>query len=265
MRGIKGQVEKKIDKEKAKSGFSWGVKIAAVVAPVAVLLLILAMLFPKQPIEVVEQVAVTKVAVTQVIAVTKVVAVTQVLPTETPLPTSTPIPTVTPTPTPPPVCPLRGKLKDGKHVTCYTCYQCDVSKRACDYGNGVWQCEVRFDETKPGYYTMEQEKFLADLILWENLTQSLPTPVDPIKTPVPAEVLPQVPFTGAILCNTSRICEDGKVREFTCFGWNPDAGGWIWVNIEISGVGPKNNVPIGALVEASEAAGFGLNTWKYTP
>lgn len=41
---LRGNEDGKLDKEKAKSGFSWGVKIAAVVAPLVVLLLIVAVL-----------------------------------------------------------------------------------------------------------------------------------------------------------------------------------------------------------------------------
>lgn len=253
-----GERELKVEREKAKGGFSWGLNIAAVVAPIVVLLLILVVLLPKQPIEVVEQVAVTQVAVTQVVM--EQVVVTQVLPTETPLP---PTPTITNTPTPPPRCPLRGKLNDGRYVTCYYCYQCDASKRTCDYGNGVWQCEVRYDETRPGYYTVEQEKFLAGLIFWENLTQPPPTPVYVPKTRVPAEILPQVPFKGIILCNNPWICEDGKIREFTCFGWNAQPDGEVWVNLYVSDLGPVNNVSLNHLVDASKAAGFGIDSWVH--
>lgn len=209
------------------------------------------------PVEVVKEV---EKPVVQTVVVEKEVPVA-------PSPMQVPTPTTTNSPTPPPKCPLKGKLKDGRHVVCYACYMCELSEknRWCPGEKSGRVCEIRLDPPQTdGYYLMIEKEFYENLLWWENLTEAPMVPDNKI-TPVPAETLPQFPFSGVILCNDSWLCEDGKTREFVAFGSTQDPGGWIYLNLEIVVLGPKNDVPLEVIIEASEAAGFGLNTWQHTP
>lgn len=169
-----------VDREKAKGGFSWMVRIGQTIGALVVFLLVLWAVssFSKPgPAGSPEQVVVEKVVITErEVQVTEVVEkVVVVPPTETPVrststplptnpppPTSTLLPTLTPIPLMPtpvpeseiPECPFEGKLADGRILTGFGWY----------WDNGVRRYNLIIDGE--GESNGVSEHWLVEHLVW---------------------------------------------------------------------------------------------------